>query len=500
MKKAVIYARYSSDKQTEQSIEGQLTVCRKYAADNDFLIVEEYIDRATTGTNDNRPHFRAMLKDAELHEWQYVIVYKGDRFARNRIESAINKKTLRDNGVKLISATENIPDTPEGIILESLLEGMAEYYSAELSQKVKRGMAETKKKGEFSGGHILFGWDIVDRKPVVNETEADSVRLVFELLAAGKSTREICDALDERGVKTKHGNPFTPKDIFRMRSNEKYKGADIFPGIVTEEIFAAANARRTTNAKKVAQFLLSGKIFCGECGGKMTGEMGTSQTGAVHLYYKCYERKKRAKACSMPSIRKEKIEEEVLRVCCEVLSEEFLPKVAADAYAFHRETVATNIALINLEADLAEKEKALGNLLKAIEAGIFTATTRERMEVLEAESAQLRYRIAEEKHAAQADLTEADLLSYLQRFAAMEVKNEAVARELIDLLIRRVTLYRDRLEITFNYSGKRSAPLESSNAETLGPPRWNSLNFYTFFTPHFWGVVSLFNWTKQKKR
>ena len=139
MKKAVIYARYSSDNQTEQSIEGQLRVCQDYAKRNDILILNTYIDRAMTGTNDNRPDFQQMIKDSNNRDFQNIIVYKIDRFSRNKYETAKYKKILKDNGVKLLSAMENIPDTPEGIILESLLEGMAEYYSAELAQKVKRG-------------------------------------------------------------------------------------------------------------------------------------------------------------------------------------------------------------------------------------------------------------------------------------------------------------------------------------------------------------------------
>ena len=150
MKTAVIYARYSSDNQTEQSIEGQLRVCEQYAKNNDILILNTYIDRAMTGTNDNRPDFQQMIKDSAKKEWQHIIVYKIDRFSRNKYETAKYKKILKDNGVKLLSAMENIPDTPEGIILESLLEGMAEYYSAELSQKVKRGMNETRLKGNFT--------------------------------------------------------------------------------------------------------------------------------------------------------------------------------------------------------------------------------------------------------------------------------------------------------------------------------------------------------------
>lgn len=123
MKKAVEYLRYSSDSQTEQSIEGQMRVCHEYAKRNNIVIVDTYIDRAMTGTNDNRKDFQRMLRDSAKQAWDYVIVYKLDRFSRNKYEMAMHKKTLKDNGVKLLSAMENIPDTPEGIILESLLEG-----------------------------------------------------------------------------------------------------------------------------------------------------------------------------------------------------------------------------------------------------------------------------------------------------------------------------------------------------------------------------------------
>ena len=164
MKTAVIYARYSCDNQSEQSIEGQLHVCEDYAKRNEILILDTYIDRAMTGTNDNRPSFQRMLKDSGKREWDYVLVYKLDRFSRNKYETAIHKKTLRDNGVKVVSAMENIPDTPEGIILESLLEGMNQYYSAELSQKVKRGMRETRKKGFYQGGRLPYGYKLDGRK------------------------------------------------------------------------------------------------------------------------------------------------------------------------------------------------------------------------------------------------------------------------------------------------------------------------------------------------
>ena len=129
MRKAVIYARYSSDSQTEQSIEGQLRVCREYAQNNDILIVDTYIDRAMTGTNDMRPDFQRMIEDAAKRQFEMVIVWKLDRFARNRYDSAIYKAKLKKYGIRVVSVMERIQDNPEGIILEGMLESMAEYYS-----------------------------------------------------------------------------------------------------------------------------------------------------------------------------------------------------------------------------------------------------------------------------------------------------------------------------------------------------------------------------------
>ncbi len=174
-KRAVIYARFSSHNQTEQSIEGQLRVCEQYAKNNDILILKTYIDRAMTGMNDNHPDFQQMIKDSANKEWQNIIVYKLDRFSRNKYETAKYKKILKDNDVKLLSAMENIPDTPEVIILESLLEGMAEYYSAELSQKVKRGMNETRLKGNFTGGNLIYGYKVENHKILINEEQAKVV-------------------------------------------------------------------------------------------------------------------------------------------------------------------------------------------------------------------------------------------------------------------------------------------------------------------------------------
>jgi len=200
MKTAVIYARYSCDNQTEQSIEGQLRVCHDYAERNGILIVETYIDRAMTGTNDMRPDFQRMMKDSGKRQWNYVLVYKLDRFSRNKYEATVHKNTLKNNGVKVLSAMENIPDTPEGIILESLLEGMNQYYSAELSQKVKRGMYETRRKGNFQGGILPYGYKSEGKKIVIDPERAEAVQFMYEQFSLGVCVRAIINKLTARGI------------------------------------------------------------------------------------------------------------------------------------------------------------------------------------------------------------------------------------------------------------------------------------------------------------
>lgn len=258
MKTAVIYARYSSDNQSEQSIEGQLRVCNEYAKTHDITVVKTYIDRAMTGTNDNRPDFQRMIKDSARKEWELVLVYKLDRFSRNKYEMAVHKKTLKDNGVKVISATEYIPDSPEAIILESMLEGYAEYYSAELSQKVKRGMKETRLKGNFTGGTIIYGYKVEDRKVVIDEEQAGVVKYIFEQYAMGVYEKDIISALTEKGIFNK-GKPFARNTIYNMLKNEKYFGIyrhndevfdNISPAIVTKEIYE--KVRRKIDANKYA--------------------------------------------------------------------------------------------------------------------------------------------------------------------------------------------------------------------------------------------------------
>ncbi len=278
MKTAVIYARYSSDNQSEQSIEGQLRACQDYAKSNDILILDTYIDRAMTGRNDNRPDFQRMMKDSSKQAWNYVLVYKLDRFSRNKYEIAIHKKTLKDNGIQLVSAMEYIPDSPERIIIESMLEGYAEYYSAELSQKIRRGMKETRLKGFYQGGGLSYGYKLNGRKIVANEDEAEVVQFIFEQYLYGNNVPKIRDMLNEKNILNK-GKPFALNTLYDLLKNECYTGIykfkdevinNMYPQIISFELFE--NVKRLLKKNSYGRtgikttYLLKNKLTCGYCG------------------------------------------------------------------------------------------------------------------------------------------------------------------------------------------------------------------------------------------
>lgn len=265
MKTAVIYARYSSDSQTEQSIEGQIRVCKQYAEKNGLLVVDSYIDRATTGTNDNRAAFQQMLKDSKRRQWSVVIVYKLDRFARNKYESVVNRKKLTDNGVELVSAMENIPDTPEGKLFLAVIEGFNEYFSEDLKQKVNRGLKEGWLKGNATGGLPPYGYVIKDKKYVIDETEAEVVREIFRKYAQGYRAVSIAEDLKARNVRRKCGKPYQSQVRLRHLARQTlYRGcrtsgngiqqhlsADYYkPAVAASEYYQRGKQNRARSQKR----------------------------------------------------------------------------------------------------------------------------------------------------------------------------------------------------------------------------------------------------------
>ena len=460
---AVIYARYSSDNQREESIEGQIRECTAYAEKNGITIVKHYIDRAISAKTDNRPEFQQMIKDSDKKLFDIVLVWKLDRFARNRYDSARYKTQLKKNGVKLMSATEIISEGPEGIILESVLEGYAEYYSADLSEKVIRGMTENALKGKFSGGAIPFGYTInADRRFEIDPLTAPFVAEAFQRYNDGQTIREIRDWLNEKGIKNKRGGPMTFNVIQHMLSNRRYIGElkyrdilipDAIPPIVSVELFNDVQEKMLKNKKAPARrkaeddYLLTTKLFCGYCGALMFGESGTSRTGEVHRYYKCATAKKH-KGCKKKTVRKQWLEDLVVNQTMQLVKDDAAMESIIAKVMELQNKENTNIPLY--EKQLRDAESGIQNMLNAIQAGILTSSTKERLEQLEETKRELEARIAEEK-LAKPKVTEEFIRFWLLRFRKLDMSLKDQRQALVDTFINAIYLYDDKVLITFNY-------------------------------------------------
>ena len=457
---------YSSSNQTEQSIEGQLRVCHEFAERENILILDTYIDRAMTGMNDNRADFQRMIKDSSKREWNYVIVYKLDRFSRDKYATAVHKKTLKDNGVKLLSATECIPDTPEGIIMESLIEGMGQYYSEELSQKVRRGMNETRQKGNFTGGHLLYGYSVENKKVIIDEERAEIVRYIFEQYSIGVFVEDIIADLTAKGIYNR-GKPFARNTVYKMLKNEKYSGIyrlgdevfeNMYPQIVSREIFTSVREKVITNqyGKRSIDvvYLLRNKMKCGYCGKSINGECGTSKNGQRKHYYKCFGRKKNS-GCKKKMIQKDLLEKLVIEVIITILSNHENKETLISAVLKQQERrIAQNSILKVLLREQKQVNNALENMVAAIEQGVITNTTTKRLKELETRLEDLERQILIERSKNAVKVPESAIREYYDEALTLG------AEQLINYLIKDIVLYDDKIEIHFN-KPTRTSPDES---------------------------------------
>ena len=339
MKNGVIYARYSSDAQREESIEGQIRDCKAYAERNGINLIGEYIDRAISAKTDNRPDFQRMLQDAANGEFNVVLVWKYDRFSRNRADSTRYKTLFKLHGVDIISINEAISDGAEGIILEAMLEAMAEYYIVDLSKKVQRGMTDNVINGKANGGSVTFGYkvDPVTRKYLIDEPKAECVRKIYDMFLSGILISNIVSYLEKHGLKNARDNNFNYNGVERILKNKRYTGEYVFretvnpngfPQIISKEKFEQVQeifrTKKRDFSKKNSAYVsypLTGILLCSQCGKQMLGETGTSHTGRVYRYYKCYTAKMNL-GCYAKAIRKSEIEnavlESIMNHLCEV--------------------------------------------------------------------------------------------------------------------------------------------------------------------------------------
>ena len=502
---AVIYARYSSDNQREESIEGQIRECTAYAEKNGITVVKHYIDRALSAKTDNRPDFQQMIKDSEKRLFDIVLVWKLDRFARNRYDSAHYEYQLERNHVKLVSATEPISDSPAGIMVKSMLTGMAEYYSAELSEKVVRGMTENVLKGKYNGGTIPIGFKVDEEKFFqVDPLKAPFVVEAFQRYNDGATMKELMNWLNDSGVTTNRNQKFTYNSVQTLLTNKRYIGENHFkdivmpdsiPAIVDKDLFEEVqqkikkNSRAPARHKAEDDYLLTTKLFCGMCGAMMFGECGTGRNKVVHHYYKCATAK-RFKTCKKKTVRKEWLEDLVIAETMKLIQDDaVIDAIVAEVMELQDQE---NTTLPFLEKQMREVENGIENMLNAIQAGVLTNSTKSRLEKLEAQQKELEVRIAEEK-IARPRLSENQVRFWLTRFRKLDPNVKSHRETLINTFVNAVYLYDEKVLIAFNYkdgtktisfneiAAKDASEGNGSDLGCFAPPRTPVSNGYRSF-------------------
>lgn len=476
---AAIYARYSSENQREESIEAQIRAIKDYAKKNNIEIIKIYYDEAKSGTTDDRPQFLQMIKDSSLKLFDLLIVHKLDRFARNRYDSAIYRKKLKDNGVKLISVVEHLDDSPESIILESVLEGMAEYYSVNLAREVMKGLKENALKCEHCGGIPPLGYDVVNKKYVINQKEAEIVKFIFNEYSDGYGYKQIVKLLNEKGYTTKRGKLFNPASLHDLLRNEKYIGTYTFnlrndkqknshkfkdnksiikipngiPAIIDADTFKKIQEKmngRKMNARFKAKqvYLLSGKIFCGKCNSTMISHTSHSN-GKKYSSYICGTRY-RNKNCDMKPVEKEYAENIVVKNLKENI---FNPKSISDLKdklikQYSKMKAEKNNDLKMFNKKLNEIQNKMDKMVNAVADGFYNPTMKNKMNELEEEKNQILIYINEIKEFQDKQELDSNLIEkYLYKdMEALNNNNVNEIKNIIDTYVDKIIVYDDRID------------------------------------------------------
>ena len=467
MSNIVIYARYSSHSQTEQSIEVQLSTCYDYARNNGYTVIAEYIDRAQSGTSDSREQFQQMIADSDKKHFQFVLVYQLDRFTRNRFDSATYKAKLKKNSIHVIYARENIIDDVSGILIEGVLESMAEYYSAELSQKIRRGMNLNAEKCLSTGSNPGLGFKVDEERRFQIDTEtAPIIKQIFEMYAEGKTVTEINKYLNDRQNKTSKGKEFNKNSLHRMLRNKRYIGTYIYkdkevpngmPRILDDELFERVqgildrNKKAPARSRGTEEYLLTTKLFCGHCREMMTGYGGTGKSGKMYRYYSCNNAKK--KKCDKKIVSKEAIEDRVILECRKLLTDKNIERIAIATEQACKADYDSSVTK-RIQKSISDADVAIENLWKALESGQSVEMITERIENRTEEKKELEQQLAIEI-GKQVIYTAPQITAFLNSLRKGGLKDENSRRGLINIFLNSVYLWDDKLTLILNGDERR---------------------------------------------
>ncbi len=480
--RAVIYARYSSSLQREESIEAQLRACTDFIAkQNNWVLTGTYIDRAFSARSDQRPEFQNMINDAKRQKFDTIVIHKLDRFSRDRYDHAFYKRELRQAGVSLVSVLEHLDNSPESVVLESVLEGFSEYYSKNLGREVMKGLRETALSCRHTGGVPPLGYDVgPDGKYIINEKEANAIRYVFTAYINSVGYTEIADWLKINNINGKRGKIIAKNSLHDILSNEKYTGTYIYnrsaakdafgkrnghenkkdeqiirieggmPQIISHEIFEKAMMKMQNNksGKNRAKepYLLSGLLFCGKCEGAYVGSSRGNPRTATETpkkYYEC-STKKRTKECDADSVNRDEIENIVLNYLESLMTKDTITDITewiSENAKIYIKSAAEEEKQIKKE--LASITKDANKLLDKILDGFDSPLARQRLEDAEAKKLQLEVRLTDIqiRAASTPEISKEGIKNYLSQLKGIKSKDRQTQSNIIHQFIERVYIY-----------------------------------------------------------
>lgn len=481
MKTAVTYARFSSARQHETSIEAQRDAMAKWCVQHNVQIVQEYADRAASGTKtEGRNDFLQMLSDLKARRVDYVLVHKYDRFARNENDQYFYMAMIEKRGARLIAVAQEFGDSPEARFMVGVITAYNAFYSANLSNESKKGKNVIKKQGKHTGGPYPIGYD-PDGKGnyIVNEVEAYFVRELYNAVITHRRLDDVVDEMRDAGLRGRYGGTLKTANLSRIVRNPVYMGVyhrtlsdgtvihleNHHEAIVDKKIFEEANrimdsrANAGRNDRKI--YPLSGIAYCACCGAKLVAQTSRAHGHEYSSYYcaQCHDFRR---------IRAEELDGAAIDYLNALFSPERRAELSKAIEDYSKRLISSATTRQPSAArDIKKLQREIDSLTANLASGVLSPDMLVMIDQ-QISSRRERIKILQESITAPAPVTAADVDAFFSDATTLSPDMDARhLRQVMRKYIKRVTVHSTEIEFVSTFddwlSEKLSADREKSD-------------------------------------